>query len=195
MLRLYAARGLRVCDVHGDAEFDCLRDRLAPIALDIVPADSHVGEIERSNRTVQERLRSCVHGLPFKRIPRLMIRHMVHDAIRCLNNFPWKYGVSYTLSPACIVTGAPPPDYNALTIRLLRPSFRTQRTLEHATRPLPRRDRTLPDRQRARRLLFPIARHRRANFPTPMDRNTDRGVRDRYFGPLVSGNSRAGGER
>ena len=116
VLRLYAARGLRVCDVHGDAEFDCLRDRLARIALDIVPADSHVGEIERSNRTVQERLRSCVHGLPFKRIPRLMIRHMVHDAIRCLNNFPWKYGVSDTLSPACIVTGAPPPDYNALTL-------------------------------------------------------------------------------
>ena len=116
MLRLYAIRGLRVCDVHGDAEFNCLRDKLAPIVLDIVPADSHVGKIERSNRTVQERLRSCAHGLPFKRIPCLMIRHMVHNAIQCLNNFPLKYGVSDTLSPACIVTGAPPPDYNALTL-------------------------------------------------------------------------------
>ena len=34
--------------------------------MDIVPADRHVGEVERSvNKTVKERLRSTVHGLPF----------------------------------------------------------------------------------------------------------------------------------
>jgi hypothetical protein len=115
-IHTYTIRGLKVCDVHCDLEFECLRPKLLPIVMDVVSPDSHVGEIERSNRTVQERLRACVHGLPFKRIPRLMVKHMVKDAIRCLNQFPWKYGVSYTLSPAAIVTGAGPPDYAALRL-------------------------------------------------------------------------------
>jgi hypothetical protein len=41
-----------------------------PIHLNVVTADSHVGEIERSIRTVKEHLRSSVHGLPFKRLIR-----------------------------------------------------------------------------------------------------------------------------
>ena len=45
-----------------------------------------------------------------------MIKHMVKDALCCLNQFPRKYGVSETLSPDAIVTGAGPPDYNALQL-------------------------------------------------------------------------------
>lgn len=41
-----------------------------------------------------------------------MVTHVVH----CLNQFPWKHGVSQTLSPAGIVLGTPLPDYNALRI-------------------------------------------------------------------------------
>jgi hypothetical protein len=80
------------------------------------PPDSHVGEIERSNRTLKERLRSCVHGLPFKRLPKIMIRHMLYDVVRSLNQFLWPYGISQSLSPAAIVTGARPPDFNKLTL-------------------------------------------------------------------------------
>jgi hypothetical protein len=52
----YTARGLTICDFHGDNEFECTRASLLPIGLNVVPADSHVGEIERSIRTLKERL-------------------------------------------------------------------------------------------------------------------------------------------
>jgi hypothetical protein len=112
----YAARGLTVCDIHGDNEFECARASILPIALNIVPADSHVGEVERSIRTIKERLRSCAHGLPFKRLPRLMVVHMVADTVRCLNQFPWKNGISDTMSPATVLTGAGTPDYTRMRL-------------------------------------------------------------------------------
>ena len=112
----YTTRGFTVRDVHGDNELECTRTSILPIGLNIVPADSHVGEIERSIRTVKERLRSCAHGLPFKRLPRLMVAHMVADTMRCLNQFPWPNGISDTLSPDAIVTGTTVPDYNRMRI-------------------------------------------------------------------------------
>ena len=45
-----------------------------------------------------------------------MINHMVIDAVRCLNQFPWTKGISDTMSPACIVTGAANPKYNQMRI-------------------------------------------------------------------------------
>ena len=72
--------------------------------------------MERSIRTIKERLRSCVHELPFQCIPKVMIRHMVADAVRCLNQFPWKNGISDDLSPAALVTGHSNPDYNAMQL-------------------------------------------------------------------------------
>ena len=70
---LYTHRGFEVRDIHGDHEFECVRDDLRPIEMNIVPADSHVGEVERSIRTIKERLRNCVHGLPFNRLPKLLL--------------------------------------------------------------------------------------------------------------------------
>ena len=117
-IQLYVVRGFVVCDVHSDSEFECLRAALRPLVLNIVPPDSHVGEVERSIRTIKERLRSCVHGLPFKRLPKLFIHHMVGDAVRCLNSFPWRSGISSTLSPSAIVTGLPTPDYACMRLEL-----------------------------------------------------------------------------
>ena len=86
--------------------------------MDIVPADSHVGEIERSDRTLKERTRSCVHGLPFKRLPKLMVTHIVKDAVRCLNQFPWSNGISEdTMGPDTLLTGSPPPDFNRMRLK------------------------------------------------------------------------------
>ena len=116
ILRLYADRGFQVRALHVDHEFACIRNDVSPVHLDVVAPDSHVGEIERSVRTVKERLRSTVHGLPFKRLPKLMIVHMVADAVRCLNLFPAHNGVSSSLSPLSIVTGVPPPDYASLRL-------------------------------------------------------------------------------
>jgi hypothetical protein len=116
VLHLYKSRGFNICDIHCDNEFECIREEVRPIRLNVVPADSHVGEVERSIRTIKERLRACAHGLPFKRLPKLMIIHMTADVVRCLNQFPWKYGISETLSPSAIVTGAATPDYSAMRV-------------------------------------------------------------------------------
>jgi hypothetical protein len=93
ILHLYKWRGFAIRDIHCDNEFACIREVNRPIQLNVVPANSHVGEIERSIRTIKKRLRTCVHGLPFKRLPKLVIKHMVSDAVRCLNQFPWKHGI------------------------------------------------------------------------------------------------------
>ena len=115
-IALYESRGFHVRDAHADHEFECARANLRPVDLNVVPPDSHVGEVERSIQTIKERLRSCVHGLPFKRLPKLLIRHMVADTVRCLNLFPWRYGVSTELSPASLVTGRPNLDYNHMKL-------------------------------------------------------------------------------
>ena len=116
VIKLYASRGFTVRDLHTDGEFECIRGDVLPVVMNVVAADGHVGEVERSIRTVKERLRSCVHGLPFRRVPKLLITHMVADAIRCLNQFPHPHGISSTLSPASIVTGVAPPDYAAMRL-------------------------------------------------------------------------------
>jgi len=91
-IKLYSLRGFSVTSVHGDHEFECVRASLLPIVTDVVSPDCHVGEVERSIRTIKERLRACAHGLPYKRLPKLMIHHMVAHVLRCLNQFPWANG-------------------------------------------------------------------------------------------------------
>ena len=82
------------------------------------PADSY-GHCPREGQPrVKERLRSTVHGLLFKRIPKLLFVHIVADAVRCLNQFPWRNGISRNASPISIVTGAATPDYNCMRVEL-----------------------------------------------------------------------------
>ena len=115
-IKLYTSRGFIVRDIHTDQEFGCIREDLRPIVMNLASADSHVGEVERSIRTIKERLRSYVHGLPFRRLPRLLITHMVIESVRTLNQFPRPNGVSSSLSPASIITGSATPDYAAMRI-------------------------------------------------------------------------------
>ena len=67
--------------------------------MDIALADSHVGEIERSVKTVKECLRSTVHWLFLKCIPKFRVLHIVGDAVRCLNQFPRANGISAGTCP------------------------------------------------------------------------------------------------
>ena len=116
IIHLYTERGFHVTDIHGDHEFESVRSSVAPIHLNIVAADGHVGEVERSIRTIKERFRTMAHGLPFRRLPILLLRSMVEEAVRCLNLFPWPAGISSTLSPSSIVTGEARPDYTTMKI-------------------------------------------------------------------------------
>jgi phospholipid N-methyltransferase len=116
VIKLYKTRGLTVTRVEGDQEFSCLANDLLPAPLNIADTDDHVAEVEHSIQTIKERVRCLVQGLPFKRIPKAMMRATIENANKTLNQFPAKNGVSDTLSPLTIMTGRPTPDYNDMKI-------------------------------------------------------------------------------
>ena len=53
VIKLYNKRGFRVTGIHADQEFSCLEDDID--TLQLVPADEHVNDVERSIRTVKQR--------------------------------------------------------------------------------------------------------------------------------------------
>ena len=117
VINMYHARGFEVTDFHADNEFAPIQQRILPVLSNIVAADDHVGQVERSIRTIKERVRALVHGLPYRRYPSLLVREIVAHAVRTLNQLPSRKGVSTTMSPRKIVTGLPDPDFNNMRIK------------------------------------------------------------------------------
>jgi hypothetical protein len=54
-------------------------------AFELTARDAHVGEIERSIRTIKERVRADVHDMPYKRLPKMMMIEFVRRAVMILN--------------------------------------------------------------------------------------------------------------
>ena len=95
-----------------DSEFDKekLKDLPEPGILYTYAREEHVGIIERSVRSIKERCRSTVHGMPYKRMTILMVKSLVEGVVGMMNAFPSKQGISDTLSPTTIVEGNPKLD-------------------------------------------------------------------------------------
>jgi hypothetical protein len=115
-LDVYNARGFNVTSIHSDMEFECVQYDLLPTQFELTPRDAHVGEVERSIRTIKERVRSDIHGMPFKRLPKMLIIELVRRAVKVLNQFPALDGVSDTVSPLAIMTGKANPDYHHMKL-------------------------------------------------------------------------------
>jgi hypothetical protein len=109
-------RGFTIGDVCGDSEFDCVRHDFPDVHFNILAANGHVGEVECSIRTMKERLCALLHGLPFRRVPKLFLQCAIVDVNRLLNIVPAADGMSSTLSPATIITGQPRPDFTKLSL-------------------------------------------------------------------------------
>jgi hypothetical protein len=75
------------------------------VEMNYTTTNEHVPEAERNNRTIKERIRAAYHGMPFKAIPKVMIKKLTTHATKLLNVFPAKGGVSAYISPYTIVTG------------------------------------------------------------------------------------------
>jgi hypothetical protein len=60
---------------------------------------------EHNIRFLKEKTHSIRHSLPFKRIPALMLIHMVLYTVQFMNSFPWKGGLKH-YPPSAIMTGA-----------------------------------------------------------------------------------------
>ena len=112
----YTSRGFEVVDAHANKEFECLRESLGNVSLEICGPDEHVPEVERSIRMMKETMRATAHGLPYRRLPKIMIIELVAMATRCLNGFPKEDGVSEHMSPHSIVTGRSRMDYNKIPL-------------------------------------------------------------------------------
>ena len=61
--------------------------------------DKHVPDIERENRTLQERFRAEYHRLPFKVLPKQMIRALISRCTKNRNLFVQEGGCSNYYSP------------------------------------------------------------------------------------------------
>ena len=81
------------------------------VAMNDTHAQDHVPEAERNNRTIKERVRAAFHRLPFKKIPKVMLRYLAMTQVNQLNLFPAKGGVSKYYSPKMILTSES-LDYN-----------------------------------------------------------------------------------
>jgi len=105
----YLQRGFRITTVHADGEFEPLRALIAALpggpTVNLASAQEHVPEIERRIRVVKERCRAKRHSLPFKQLPKLLTIFIVLNAVKLLNFFPTKGGISDTLSPKTIMSG------------------------------------------------------------------------------------------
>jgi hypothetical protein len=105
----YLHRGFRITTVHADGEFEPLKTLIDTMpggpVVNLASANEHVPEIERRIRVVKERCRATRHSLPFQRLPKLLTIHIVFHAVKLLNYFPTKGGISDTLSPKTIMSG------------------------------------------------------------------------------------------
>ena len=116
MISQYTSRGLIVTDIKADNEFSFIDGQFKNINVSIVAADAHVPEIEREIRTIKESIRCIVHGLPFSRLPKILLTHIVRLAVRMLNHFVSKGSTGIT--PHLIISGKSPLDYNSLRLEI-----------------------------------------------------------------------------
>ncbi len=64
-----------------DREFEKLEGLLGPIEINTTASREHVGEIERSNCVVKERVRSISSTLPYKVLPKQVVIHVVYYVV------------------------------------------------------------------------------------------------------------------
>jgi hypothetical protein len=106
VFKAYTVRGFNVTNVHVDIQFKAIRDRKIIAAnINVVSRGEHVPSIERFIRVMKERARCYYAMLPYTRLPRMVIIHLLKTVVFYINAFVWRSGVSQFLSPATIVEG------------------------------------------------------------------------------------------
>jgi hypothetical protein len=99
VIELYHTRVFNVVAIHADMDFECIKNDIPRVHFELTARDAHVGEVERSIRTIKERVRADIHDMPYNRLPKMVTIEVVRRAVMVLNQFPALDGVSETLSP------------------------------------------------------------------------------------------------
>ena len=115
VIKKFKDRGIRVTQVNGDSEFECITKGISPTSLNIVGKGERVGNIERSNKTTKGGSRCTIHSCPYEWYPKAMVKACVTNVTRNHNEAPSTNGYSDTLGPGTLVAGTPKPDYNVIT--------------------------------------------------------------------------------
>jgi hypothetical protein len=106
ILRQYNNAGFVIKTIHCNGEYCGMMEKVKDnldVTMNFTNAQDHVPEAERNNRTIKERIRASYHRLPYKAIPRIMIRYMTMNQANQLNLFPAKGGVSSYYSPRMLL--------------------------------------------------------------------------------------------
>ena len=71
----------------------------------ISSASEYVTEIERRIRVAYKRVRYIRHSLPFNKVTKIFLIHLVFQTIKILNHFTVKGGIYGIISPTTTMTG------------------------------------------------------------------------------------------
>ena len=112
--KVYNARGFKITDIHADNEFQKIQNEVLPVRLHLCGTDDHVPEIERSVQTQKNENRSVCHAMPYKCLPRIMVRELIAQGNSFLNAFGSKDEVGQGMTPRNIIDNLPHVDYNDL---------------------------------------------------------------------------------
>jgi hypothetical protein len=100
--------------IHWDGEFCAMMDKVKDnlgVCMNFTNTLDHVPEAERNNRTIKEWVRAAYHQLPYKALPRQLIRYLVQTQASQLNLFPAKGGISPSYYSPRTILGLPTLDY------------------------------------------------------------------------------------
>jgi Reverse transcriptase (RNA-dependent DNA polymerase) len=106
IFQTYNKAGFRIAIIHCDNEFRPLMSQLQNtynVQMNYANPQEHVPEAERNNRVIKERFRSAFHRLPFKAIPKIMVKILTMECAKKLNFFPPTGGISSYYSPRMIM--------------------------------------------------------------------------------------------
>jgi len=98
-------KALSCYSFEGENEFVYVADRLPGIASSICAVNGHVPEAERAVRTIKERCRCLWNQVPFKFLPRTLVKELVRTAVFWLDAVPPNHGVSKELTPHELLSG------------------------------------------------------------------------------------------
>jgi hypothetical protein len=104
----YLVRGLSIRKIKADLEFATLQVLVGELptrpTMVLAAQGEHVGSVECNICFLKEKVRLLRYTLPFTKIPKYMIIHMVFAVMQVMNYFSRKGGNAYYL-PGMIVTG------------------------------------------------------------------------------------------
>ena len=129
---MYLARGLKIVKVRADLEFlplqELVKELPTSLEIEFVAQGMHVGPVKRNIRYGKEKVRSLRYNIPFEKIPKPILVHMIFNVTMVMNMFPRKGGNSI-YSPQMIMTG------RSITIEDLRILFGLYVQFTSATTP------------------------------------------------------------